>query len=156
MMSDECGMMNESSSRLAFIIHRSAFIISAKHRLPRRAVGAEVFDGAVALVEGVVEVVRRAFEFGGGGLESLGRRGLLPHLAREPFELLDPLDEREVELVDGVELRFLNLHRVEEAGVAVGSEAHAVLDAVELLQHAVYGADLEEAARRRKLAHQVV
>src|SRR5205814_8830575 len=124
----------------------------AKHRLPRRVVGAEVFDGAVALVEGSVEVVGRAFDLGGRLLQPFGRRGLLAQLAREAFELLDLLDEREVEAVDGVELRPLYLDRVEEARVAVRGEAHAVLDLVNLLQHAVDGADLEEAARGRKLA----
>src|SRR5205085_6501240 len=99
----------------------------AEHRLPLRVVGAEVFDGAVALVEGSVEVVGRAFQLGGGGLEAVGGRRLLGQLARELFESLDLLDESEVEAVDGVELRLLYLDRVEEARVAVRSKAHAVL-----------------------------
>src|SRR5436309_5420212 len=97
-MSDECGMMNENIRPLlpSFITHHSAFIVSTKHRLPLRVVGAEVFDCAVALVESPVEVVRRRFEFRGGLLESFRRRRLRAEFARLPRERLDLLDEREV------------------------------------------------------------
>src|SRR5829696_8704350 len=146
-------MMNEEPSLIphpAFIIHHLA-----EHRLPLRVVGAEGLDGAVALVEGAVEVVRGALDLGGGGLEAVGARGPRGQPARLALELLDLLDEREVEAVDALQLRLLDLDGVEEAGVAVTREADAVLDLVELLQHAVYGADLEEPARRRQVAHQV-
>src|SRR5918993_5677060 len=139
-----------SESYSSFRIHHST-----EHRLPLRVVGAEGFDGAVALVEGVVEVVRGALDLGGGGLEAVGVRGLRGQLARLALELLDLLDEREVEAVDALQLRLLDLDGVEEAGVAVTREADAVLDLVELLQHAIHGADLEEPARGREVANQV-
>src|SRR5256714_5429438 len=141
--------MNWKHDCFRLTVHRSAFIVPrlAKHRLPLRVVGAEVFDCAVAFVEGSVEVVRRAFKLRGGLLQAFGARALRAEFARLLLKRLDLLDEREVEAVNRVELRLLYLHNVEEARVAVRSEAHAVLYLVNLLRHAVERADLEQSAR---------
>jgi hypothetical protein len=73
-----------------------------------------------------------------------------------PLYRLDLLDEREVELIEAVELRLLDLHHVEEAAVAVGREPDAVLRLVELLLRAVERPDLHQPPARGQLAHRLV
>src|SRR5205085_11641554 len=127
-----------------------------KERLAGRLSLTEAVDGLITIVKSAVGFVNRGSDFSGGGLQAGGSAGLRFEVGDLRFNLLSMLDQRQVEAIDGVELRLLDLLHIEEACVAVGRKPYTVFELVEFLEGRINRLHFKEPPAVCQLAHHVV
>jgi hypothetical protein len=110
--------------------------------------------GPAATIKSAIYLFEEALDLGRARFERLGRAGRRYQLIHLGLELINALNERQIELMDRIELLLFDPHGIKETRITVARKSNTILQAIEFLQYPVNWANFDQPPARSELAHE--